>query len=100
MATRNLEIANLGPLPDSFLSSSSSLTPNLTPNLLTSTLLMSGHSTPLRLTRAQQFGEFGSPASAQLDGNNIARCIGWAFAIEGGAALLILGCWALWRLWM
>jgi hypothetical protein len=94
MATRHFENAHLGILPDS---------------LLSSTLLMSGYAAPLRLTRARQAEprqdvtrKFGAerPALAEMDVNNIGRCIRWAFAIEGGVAALILAGWALLRIWL
>jgi hypothetical protein len=89
MATRHFENAPLGMHPDS---------------LLSSTRLLSGFTA--RLSRAQarraetQFREAELPASSEVDVNNIGQCIRWAFAIEGGVALLIYAGWAAWRLWM
>jgi hypothetical protein len=89
MATRHFENAQLGILPDSLYSSA---------------LLMSGYAAPLRLTHPQQIAAEDRsnawPAPAELDVNNIGRCIRWAFAIEGGVAALILAGWALWRILM
>jgi hypothetical protein len=88
MATRHFENAQLGILPDS---------------LISSTLLMSGYAAPLRLSRPRQ-AEARSrtsemPVLAEVDVNNIGRCIRWAFAIEGGVAALIVAGWAMWHFW-
>jgi hypothetical protein len=89
MATRHFENAQLGILPDS---------------LISSTLLMSGYASPLRLSRPQQAEANNltseKPGAAELDVNNIGRCIRWAFAIEGGVAALIFAGWAVWRFWL
>ncbi len=88
MAARHFENAPLGILPDS---------------LISSTLLMSGYAAPLRLTRPQQAEARNRTSDkvvpAELDVNNIGRCIRWAFAIEGGVAALIFAGWAVWRFW-
>jgi hypothetical protein len=91
MTTRHFENAPLGIHPDS---------------LLSSTLLMSGYAAPLRLTmtRTQQTERDNRgdsmQAPAEMDVNNIGRCIRWALAIEGGAVALICVGWALFRIWM
>lgn len=88
MATRHFENAQLGILPDS---------------LISSTLLMSGYAAPLRLSRPHRAEARNRtsqwPALAEVDVNNIGRCIRWAFAIEGGVAALILASWAMWHFW-
>lgn len=81
MATRHFDNASLGRFPES---------------LLPVNLWMSGHAAPLRLVGAQQqtlAGRRGVPAGPEA--GNIGRCIRWAFALEGGAALLIYAAWVL-----
>jgi hypothetical protein len=94
MAARHFENAQLGIFPDS---------------LISSTLLMSGYAAPLRLSLPQhaepQRAEPGNratdrPPLAEVDVNNIGRCIRWAFAIEGGVAALIFAGWAVCRFWL
>jgi len=81
MATRHFD--NLGTLP-----------------VLSSTLLMSGCTAPLRLVVHQQTDLRDLDRSAAEDDcGNMGRCLRWAFAIEGGAALVIYALWQLWRLW-
>jgi len=62
-------------------------------------ILPSGSDAPLRLIRPRrQVSEARVEAlafPAELDLNNIGRCLRWAVAIEGGTALLICAIWAL-----
>jgi hypothetical protein len=88
MATRHFENSSLAALSDSILSS---------------TLLMDGFPAPLRLTHVEQPGTGISdgvvPPPAVVEFTNIGKCIRWAFATEGGAALLIYAVWALCHYW-
>ena len=80
MATRHFD--NLGSLP-----------------ALSSTLLMSGFAAPLRLVLPKQTDVRDlDRAPAEDDCGDMGRCIRWAFAIEGGAALLVYALWQIWRL--
>jgi hypothetical protein len=83
MATQYLENSSLATLSDASFSS---------------TLLMDGFSAPLRLTRVEQPGteirEGAFPPPAAIEFSNIGRCVRWAFAIEGGAAVLVYAVWA------
>jgi len=92
MATRHFDNASLGAIPES---------------LLPFSLLMKGYTTPLRLIGPQQAArsrrreeraESPAVAAAAAEAGNIGRGIRWAFALEGGAALLIGAIWALCRL--
>jgi hypothetical protein len=84
MATRHFENASLATFSDSNLSS---------------TLLMDGFPAPLRLTHVGQpgteprEGSFSPPAVAEF--SNIGRCVRWAFAMEGGAAVVLYAIWVL-----
>jgi hypothetical protein len=81
MATRHFDNASLGAVPES---------------LLPHWLLMSGYAAPLRYVRAQRAAIANRDENwAFAESGNIGRCIRWAFAIEGGVALVI---WALIRL--
>jgi hypothetical protein len=84
MATRHFDNASLGAFPES---------------IFARTLLMSGYAAPLRLIRPLP-GESGfrQRRASEVDTNNIGRCVRWAFAIEGGAALAVYAIWALVRL--
>jgi hypothetical protein len=88
MATRHFENASLATLSDSILSSS---------------LLMDGFPAPLRLTHVEQPGtemhEGAIPPPAAVEFSNIGKCVRWAFAIEGGVAVLAYTIWVLLHHW-
>ena len=90
MATQYFENASLATLSDSMLSS---------------TLLMDGFPAPLHLTHVEQPGTEIGEGSLQLqppavsEFSNIGRCVRWAFAVEGGVAVLAYAAWALWHYW-
>jgi hypothetical protein len=84
MATRQFDNASLGAFPES---------------IFARTLLMSGCAAPLRLIRPLPAeSEFRQRPAPEVDTNNIGRCIRWAFAIEGVAALAVYAVWALVRM--
>lgn len=84
MATRHFDNASLGAFSESMFASS---------------LLMSGYAAPLRLIRPLQTATIPSPRpDAEPDAGNIGRCIRWAFAVEGVAALAVCAIWAMVRL--
>jgi hypothetical protein len=64
---------------------------------------MSGYAAPLRLARVQdrrachQDQNQDLQPGAVADWHALSRGLRWAFAIEGGTALLI---YAIWRLWL
>ena len=64
--------------------------------------LMSGSAAPLRLARLYDLGAFHSELDrhreAAEDLYALARGVRWAFAIEGGTALLIYAVWHLWQI--
>jgi hypothetical protein len=82
MATRHFDNASLGAVPEP---------------LLPFNLLMSGYAAPLRLIRPQQpeAADGEEQWSGSEESGNIGRCIRWAFAIEGGAAVAIYAVWSL-----
>ena len=87
MATRHFDKTGVGVFPES---------------LLPSTFLMSGYAAPLRLIRPQYPAtgaeQCACGTSSNLEVSNIGRCIRWAVAIEGGAALVVYATWAVLRL--
>jgi len=87
MAARHFENANLAESSE---------------NLLFSINLMRGYAAPLRLARVYQSSGArpmaGTQQGAIADVYALARGVCWAFAIEGGAALLIGAGWHLLRL--
>jgi hypothetical protein len=89
MATRHFDNANL------------TQTSN---RLLFSAKLRNGYSTPLRLVRAYDESQARLGANwnqeAVADLQALGRGVRWAFAIEGGTALLIYAVWYLWHLWL
>jgi hypothetical protein len=88
MATRHFENASLATLSDSILSSA---------------LLMDGFPAPLRLTHVEQPGtevrQEPFPPPAVVEFSNIGKCIRWAFAVEGGAAVAVYAIWAFLHYW-
>jgi hypothetical protein len=87
MATRYFENGNLAESAES---------------LLFSTMLMIGYTAPLRLVRVpeEDRAQVGASRNEQAlaDVQALKRGVRWAFAIEGGAALLAYAAWCLWRL--
>lgn len=65
---------------------------------------MSGYAAPLRLARVQDRRALNESLDWQqravADWHALSKGIRWAFAIEGGTALLIYAIWCLWRLLM
>jgi hypothetical protein len=95
MATRHFENVQLATLPNSGF-----------PNSEWSSRLMRGYAAPLRkFPRVAQQEEENEhpgmdwpPPSAVIDFRKFARCMRWAFALEGGAALLGCAVWMVCRL--
>lgn len=84
MATQHLTNPTFGTLPRPQFSSA---------------ILRSGCAAPLKLFLPAQPGaevqEQVLPLPAEVECNRIGRCLRWALAIEGGAALLIYALWTL-----
>jgi hypothetical protein len=88
MATRHFDKAKLAEPSD---------------RMLFSTKLMYGYAAPLRkmpgLDQQRLPPGVASGQEAVADLHALGRGLRWAFAIEGGAALLFYAAWCLWRLW-
>jgi hypothetical protein len=88
MATRHFEKSQMATFPESGVSS----------------LWMNGYAMPLRLARVHTVGVSPNQRRRQqvavADWQALGRGVRWAFAIEGGTALLIYGMWCLLRLLM
>ena len=86
MATRHFENASMGAFSES---------------LLPLSLLMSGHAARLSLIRPQAkaipFRWDSPPAPREVETGNIGRCLRWALAIEGAAAVAVYAVWVLAR---
>jgi hypothetical protein len=89
VATRHFEQSRMAPSSESLLSQAT---------------LMSGYAAPLRLARIYNTAAFRQNLNwqeeAAADFEALRRGVRWAFAIEGGTALLICAVWYLWRLLM
>jgi hypothetical protein len=72
------------------------------PGSLSSKVFLSGYAAPLRLAHVYDAGALRQNPEwhqqAVVDLHALGRGVRWAFAIEGGAALLIYAIWSLWRL--
>jgi hypothetical protein len=89
MATQHFGRATLGRFSESMFSS---------------TFSMSVYTAPLKLVRFPQpeteICEEEQLSPAEADSGSMSRCLRWAFAIEGAAALAIYAVWALCRHWL
>ncbi len=69
-----------------------------------SNLWMSGYTMPLRLARVHTVGVSPNQTrrrqNADADWQALGKGVRWAFAIEGGSALVIYAIWSLLRLWI
>lgn len=87
MATRYFEKSQMATFPESLVSPGP---------------WMSGYAAPLRLARVQDRRSLHQSSDWQqqavADWHALSKGLRWAFAIEGGTALLIYGLWQLARL--